>query len=374
MKLKNKNPTRPITVCYILSYKMPQYVRTQALLAMLDKGDNIRVVTAINSRTGLIRYFETLLQLLAVRFRCHPDIYILGFRGYEIFWPVRILTVGRPLIFDEFINLYLWVVEEHRKVRRDSIASKLIGYASTSMLCLSTKILSDTHSHAEYSSKQSGVDIEKFVPIYVGTNETLFSEVGSHVKKTETFNVFYYGSYFLPLHGMDTLIEAATMLKELPITFTVIGGGNNTATENFKNTIKENKLTNLSYHKRVAYEELRDYASSAQLCLGGPFGKTPQSELVITGKTFQFLSMAKPVVVGHNRETMRTGFTHKKNCLIVPRNDTKALADAIRWCYKNPEELKSIGKSGRVLFEEKFSIKTQSKVLSNTIHAVVNKK
>ena len=372
MRHKNKKPTRPITVCYVLSYKMTQYVRTEALLAMLGEDDNIRVVTAINRRTGLLRYFETLWQLLTVRLRCRPDIYILGFRGYEIFWPVRLLSIGRPLVFDEFINLFLWAVEEHRKVRKNSFFSKLISYVSSSMLRTSTSILSDTHSHAEYSAKQSGVDIKKFVPIYVGTNETLFSDAGNHAMKTGNFNVFYYGSYFLPLHGMDTLIEAATMLKELPITFTVIGGGNNTATENFKNTIKENKLTNLSYHKRVAYEELRDYASSAQLCLGGPFGNTPQSELVITGKTFQFLSMAKPVIVGDNKETKTAGFIHKQNAFVVPRADSLALAHAIQWAYEHQNELGRIGTAGQKLYKDKFSIKAQSAKLTSLVRSLAD--
>jgi glycosyltransferase involved in cell wall biosynthesis len=87
--------------------------------------------------------------------------------------------------------------------------------------------------------------------------------------------------------------------------------------------------------------------------VGGPFGNTPQSQFVITTKTFQFLAMGLPVLIGRNR--VNTIFNHKVNSLVVPQGDTQALVDAISWAYEHPKELTAIGQAGRKLYEQQFS-------------------
>ena len=57
-----------------------------------------------------------LLKLVYVRFAKKPDVYILAFRGYEILPFVRLITLGKTFIFDEFINLIEWVIFEHKKI------------------------------------------------------------------------------------------------------------------------------------------------------------------------------------------------------------------------------------------------------------------
>ncbi|MEZ4646187.1 MAG: hypothetical protein R3E31_26280 [Chloroflexota bacterium] len=89
-----------IRVCYILSYYFPAYVRSQTIIDGLRKIPEVEVYTAVNTTTNFWRYAQTCINLLKIRIQHQPDQYILGFRGYELYWLIRLLTIGRPLIFD----------------------------------------------------------------------------------------------------------------------------------------------------------------------------------------------------------------------------------------------------------------------------------
>ncbi|MEZ4646189.1 MAG: glycosyltransferase [Chloroflexota bacterium] len=75
---------------------------------------------------------------------------------------------------------------------------------------------------------------------------------------------------------------------------------------------------------------------------------------MITGKTYQFLAMAKPTVVGE-LTNINEVFQHKENCLLVPQGNAEALANAIYWAYENRDKLPLIAMSGRQLYQTTFS-------------------
>ena len=105
--------------------------------------------------------------------------------------------------------------------------------------------------------------------------------------------------------------------------------------------------------------------AEADICLGGPFGNTLQAQRVITGKTFQFLRSGKPTVIGEIKED--TGFVDKQNCLLVSQGSAKSLADAINWGMANRDKLHDIGKSGRAIYDKKFSVSAQKKEIRDLI-------
>jgi glycosyltransferase involved in cell wall biosynthesis len=45
-----------------------------------------------------------------------------------------------------------------------------------------------------------------------------------------------------------------------------------------------------------------------------------------------------------------------KEGLIVPARSVEALADAILWCYKNPEETRAMGAAARARIESQFTL------------------
>lgn len=335
---------------------------------MLEGNSKLEVFEARNTTMSLWRYLQSLWRLIILRLKHNPDVYILAFRGFEIYWPVRLLTLGKPLIFDEFINVHDWMVYEHKKIKENSIVAKSIKLYMRCVINASQKILADTKLHAESSSETYDTPINKYQAVYVGTDEKLFYPRNKIKKTKDEFTVFFYGN-LLPLHGLEYILLSAAELQELPIKFQIIGGANRKKNMKvFKKRVESLKLQNVEHYSWVDYNELPQWIAKADLCLGGPFGNTPQSRKVITGKTFQFLAMEKPAIIGVIDE--QVGFVDKYNCLIVRQGSRKSLTDAIRWAYDNRSQLNQIANRGYSLYHSEFSNEVQSDELVKTIKKI----
>ena len=353
---KNKK----ITVCYILSYRCPNYVRTKALTGALKRMNNVALFEAVNTTKGVFRYVQTLILLLRIRIKRNPDYYILGFRGYEIFWIVRLITFGKMLILDHMMSPYDSLLNEKKIVKKGGLIDRFIYFYEKSILRHADVILTDTDLHKTYFTSQFAVNAEKIHSIPVGTDEDVFKSVPfiSYKGKKDFFNVLFYGS-FLPLHGIDIILAAADLLQDKPISFIIIGGKGK-ALRDFNEMKKRLGLNNIIHKKWASYEQLPDVIQKANVCLGGPFGNTGQAHRVITGKTFQFLAMGKPAIVGKIEHDY--GFRNKENCLLVSQGNEKNLAEAILWCSENQDKLPVIGSKGLKLYRNNFSTDSIRKI------------
>lgn len=348
--MQNVKEPQPWRLCYILCYRQPDYVRSMSLLAALRRMRGAVVLEAVNESTGWMRYVETIARLVRCRLTGRSDLYVLGFRGYEIFWVVRLLTAGRVLVFDHMMSPYDSLLNERKAIRRGGLLDALVYRYERGILRFSDLVLTDTESHRRYFAELFGISPGKIAAIPVGTDESLFRpHPGAAAEGDGLLHVFFYGS-FQPLHGVPVILEAARLLRGSPVHFTVVGGkgpgegGHGDGEEPLPG------VTRLGW---VPYRELPAMIARTDLCLGGPFGDTGQARRVITGKTFQFLAMGKPVVVGRTEDD--AGFEDRRNCLLVPQGSGEALAEAIRWCLENRDRLAEIGRNGRLLYERRFS-------------------
>ncbi len=366
-----------LKIAVVTCYKDPDYIRARTLRAGLNRARGVETIIIKNSKHGLGRYGEVIKKIIKIKREDRPDAYLLTFRGYEML-PFLLAIAGKtPVIFDEFINLTEWVVDEHKKINRTSWAAKVLNNWYTRQLKKCRIILADTPAHAEYSAKRSGVPLEKYIAIPVGTDEKIFRPnsritymlYGQSGQPTNTkqklqvlyeqkrqqlaaehFQVFYYGS-MLPLHGLGVVLKAAEHLKgEKHIEFLLVGGGKKIAAQI---AAAKQAGANVKYKNWIPFEDLPDVIHQSSLCLAGPFGKTVQSQFVVTGKAYQFLACATPTVIGRNRAS--ADFINKQNALVVQPGDPAELANTIRWAATHPAELQEIAKAGRQLFEQKFS-------------------
>ncbi len=118
----------------------------------------------------------------------------------------------------------------------------------------------------------------------------------------------------------------------------------------------------------MPYTELATYITQADVCLGGPFGGTVQSQYVIGGKTYQFMSSGKPVILGKNEESHL--WTDKLDALIVDQANAEQLANAIIWAKEHPADMKKIAIAGKRLYDQKLS----NKVLVRQLRTLLARK
>jgi glycosyltransferase involved in cell wall biosynthesis len=257
------------------------------------------------------------------------------------------------------------LINETRRFEKHSLIAKLIFHYEKNILLACNLVLTDTELHKNYFKELFYLESQKIVAIPVGADEELFFPPESLpiTQKSIPFEVLYYGS-FLPLHGIDIILKAALALLDYPIHFTLIGG-NRVDLSNFHRKIVEHNLNNVNHISWVEFDDLPHYIGRADLGLGGPFGNTGQARRVITGKTFQFLAMSKPVIVGEIDEDF--GFNDKVNCLIIPQQDEKSLAQAILWAFQNQSKLGWIGQQGYDLYQSRYTVKKISDILSGIL-------
>jgi len=339
------------SVCLVTCYRDPYYVRVKTLEAGLI-ANNVKLSIARNRQRGVLRYAEVILKLIKIRFSVNPDIYFVTFRGYEILPFVLLIGIGKKVVFDEFINLVEWTVYEHKKLKLGGVGDKLLRLVYGFLLKRTAKILTDTASHAELSAGIMGLSSSRYKTIPVGTNEQVSKNVELSIKNDKKFQVIYYGS-MLPLHGIGYVIRAAFELKDTSdIEFLLIGGSDKLQ-ENIQDAIS--KGANIVYKKWVPFEQLSQVIADADVCLAGPFGDTVQSEYIITGKAYHFLSMKKTCIIGENKESHI--FTDKKNALVVGQASATELAKAVKWSFDNRSKLPDIGRAGYKLYQSKLSNK-----------------
>lgn len=336
------------SVAVITCYRHPDYVRAVTLReALRVGGTEVRVVK--NRSRGIRRYLEVTRALLALR-RDRPDAYLVTFRGYEILPVVLALAGGRPVIFDEFINPVEWFVHEHGKFAPGSVPARMLRAAFRRWSLRSAAVLTDTASHADLSSELMGIDRAHYFPIPVGTDEHTFAPRPKRAR-SDGFTVLYYGS-MLPLHGLGHVLEAAVALApRTDITFELVGGDAETV-----QLVERARRRGARVRHRlwVEYDRLPELFEQCDLFLAGPFGDTVQSQHVVTGKAYQFLCAGLPAVIGANDES--AVFTDRVDALIVPQGSADAIESAVAWAAGHREELESIGKAGRALFEKHYSV------------------
>lgn len=346
-------------ICYILSYYSPNYIRTQTLVEGLKRLGDYEVFEARNRSEKRIRYLQTIYNLIRIRINANPDIYLLGFRGYEIYWLIRLLTLGKPLILDHFMSPYDSLLNETRRIKKGSVVERLVFAYEKAILKNADLVLTDTLADKNYFVKTFAIPEQKIFVIPVSANENLFLH-SAHQPKTDkqSFTVFYYGT-FLPLHGVDIILEAVALLKDQPIHFKLAIGkpkikDRASSDETIAQKLSRLNLSQVAHIPWIDFADLPQWIQEADLCLGGPFGNTGQARRVIAGKTFQFLAMGKPTVIGAIEDERH--FADKQNCLLTAQGNPATLADAILWSYHNQAELAQIGERGRALYKNHFSI------------------
>lgn len=339
------------------------YARARSLRTAFAACPGVETLIIRNRHTNRLRYPEVMLRICKARLFKRPDAYVLTFRGYEMMLFMRLTMVRKPIIFDELINFTEWMVEQGR-LKAGTLRYRLFRRWNIWMTRRCRFILADTNAHAEYSATLNMLSVDRYRVLPVCAEENLFKPQPARPNTGNSFTVLYYG-HMMALHGLDYVLRAAELLKDRPdINFRLIGGKKQTKVAQAC-AAAARAGARLEHESWLPFEELPAAINEADLTLGGPFGGTLQARFVITGKTYQALATAAPVLIGENQ--VHQGFSDKQNCLIVPQADPKALAGAIAWAHEHPKELAQIGQAGRRLYEAHFSQTTVNRLIRETV-------
>ena len=164
------------------------------------------------------------------------------------------------MIFNPLISLYDTVISDREYFSKKSIKARLFRFLDKSACRLSDIVILDTKSHIDYFKHELLLEDVKFELLPVGADERVFFPLNK--KNNKTFEVMFVGK-FIPLHGIEMIVESASLLKKnLEIHFTLIGSGQ--LKKNIKEQITIHKLKNICLINWIQYEELAQKMKEAE--------------------------------------------------------------------------------------------------------------
>lgn len=341
------------------------YPRNSSILRALNQLGTVSLIAA-DHPSLLYRLIKVAYKMSRTQIQ-GINVYFIGFFGQPLVFPARLRWKG-PLVLDAFVSVYDTLCFDRQIIRPDSLLGRLAFYLDRLSCRLADVVVVDTQSQASYFEHMFDVPASKIRVVYVGCDDDLFKPFEVPLPKTPV--VLFYGT-FLPLHGVDVIIQAANLLRDEQILFQIIGQGQEY--NRIRSLAESLSLSNIEFIPWVPIQKLPEVINQATICLGGPFGRSEKAKRVITSKTFQCLSAGRPTIVGDtpaNREL----FTHGQNVWMCPVGDPYALAKAIRTLLEAPSLRVQLGTEGRKIIQQTCGSLMTAKAIHKVIEAAIQQR
>jgi len=377
-------------VCYFGTYDVEQSRNNVIIQGLRQNGvevvecharlwrntaDKIRSVKGGLFNPGLLgRALGSYLRLIRRYARIGDyDVMVVGYAGHFDLFLAKLLTIfsRKPVVFDALLSLTETVVEDRGLAQRGSLLARLAYLVDKYSCRLADLVLLDTEAHVRHFQRDFGVRLDKLRRVPVGADE-VYCRGPSPLGEGDPFRVVYFGQY-IPLHGINYVVEAAKILEEHPdIRFELVGDGQ---TYGEASSLAERlQVQNVTFHRTWLSPEdlIADYIIPADVCLGA-FGDSPKARRVVPIKVFVALAMGKPVITGDS-PAAREVLIHGQDAILCEMANPRALAQAILLLKRDRPLREKIAKEGYQSFQNKFSARDIGATVKNYLNEAINAK
>lgn len=299
-------------------------------------------------------YVKRFLTVIVKYFFCrhHCDLIFIGFFGQPLVPLVKKFS-KKPIIFDVFLSSYDTLCFDRKLINPQSIVGRFLYNLDKYSCELSDIVILDTEAHINYFVETFGLSETHFEKVYVSADDSIFKPIKVN-KNNKKFKIFYYCTYH-PLHGVEYIIKSAKLLEKInDIEFEIMGDG--MEFEKIKRLSEEMNIINVKFKSKIPlhrfYNEVRYCIAEADVCLGGHFSPLDKAKQVIAAKTFEFIAMKKPVIVGDNPAN-RELLEDMESAIFVKHADPEALSAAILMLKENENLKNRIAEGGYKVCLEK---------------------
>jgi glycosyltransferase involved in cell wall biosynthesis len=259
--------------------------------------------------------------------------------------------------------------------RENSVLHRTLGAVAGFLYRHSEKIVVVTPAFKEHLIRHWQVPAEKIAVVENGVETDLFApeNVESDLRKalrTEgRFVACYVGTMGLA-HGLDTLIEAASQLQEArpEAMFLLVGEGADK--ERIRGLAESRGLRNLQFVDQQPRERIPAFINASDVCLV-LLKKTELFKTVIPTKMLEFLSCAKPVILGVDGQSRQLLEESGGGIVIEPEN-ADALARALERLADAPAKREQMGRSGRAFILQNCSRQSTAEAYLEVLRGVVD--
>jgi glycosyltransferase involved in cell wall biosynthesis len=272
--------------------------------------------------------------------RTDADAVIVGYPGQFDLLAARRFARGKPVVFNPLVSLADTLVADRRRFREGSLPARVLAVVDRRALRAADLIVADTAANAEYLAGLSGLSRGRFAVCLVGAEERVFQPGW---RPEEQAAAVFVGK-LIPLHGLETILEAARLAPELKLR--VIGSGQ-------LDPLLETRPPNVEWVPWVEYEQLGEELHRAS-CALGIFGRSDKARRVIPNKAYQALACGVPLITA-DTPAARELLVNGESALLVPPGDAPALAEALRRLTRDQTLARRIADGGLEAYRSQAS-------------------
>lgn len=249
------------------------------------------------------------------------------------------------IINDFFISNYDTYVYDRKKITNKNPRAWWKYFQDWFNFKFSKYLLSDTKTHFEYWESLFGKYKGEHMVLPVLADKTIYYP-NKEVLNNKKTKILFFGS-FIPLHGIDIILNAFKILEEKGINFeaNIIGKGQ--TYDEMKLLYESLSLKQVQMNGEFIEErQLADEIRKHDLILG-VFGESKKSKSVIPNKLYQAFACKKTIL------TMRSNAIYEffnDEDLFMCENTAKDLSKNIEYCIKNKDVLDRISLNGYTKF------------------------
>jgi len=281
---------------------------------------------AVRLAAGVLEAHARLL--VQYRRRLQIDAVVVGYPGHLLVPFGRVLAAfwHTRLVFDPLVSLWDTFAGDRGLVAAGGSKAAAVRAVDRAAFALPSLVLADTWAHAAYYEGEFALPRRKLAVVPVGALPAPQATGGARpLERGEPVTVFQYGKWS-PLHGAETVLAAAELLRAEPFRFVLAGEGQ--LSDALRAEIARRRLANVEWLGALSPAELRAHTLAADICLG-VFGGSDKAARVVPNKVYEALACGRPVVTAGTsgaRELLHDG----EDALLVPAADGDALAAALR--------------------------------------------
>jgi glycosyltransferase involved in cell wall biosynthesis len=224
--------------------------------------------------------------------QCSKDVYILlPFSKNQFF---KYFFKRDKIINDFFISNFDTYVYDRKKISKLNPRAWWKYFQDFINFRFSKYILSDTQAHFDYWERLFGKFNGKHFVLPVLADKSIYYPLKDE-HKNKTVNILFYGS-FIPLHGIDVILQAFKILEDQDIKFEAKIIGNGQMYKQMKNLYNQLELKQVQMDgKLIDEQKLANQIRYTDIVLG-VFGSSTKAASVVPNKVYQALACKKALV------------------------------------------------------------------------------
>jgi glycosyltransferase involved in cell wall biosynthesis len=270
------------------------------------------------------------------------DAVVAGYPHQPDALPAAVFARGRrvPLVADAMISMSDTLAGDRARV--GALTGSALAALDTATLRVADVVIVDTDAHASYYAERFGVAPARMGVARLGAETEVFKPAPP---PAGTPRALFYGK-LAPLHGLDTLLEAARVPGTPPVR--LIGGGQ--LDEWLETELARERPAGFEHVPWIEHERLGEELAQAGICLG-VFGRSEKAARVVPNKVYHAMCVGRPVITA-DTPAAREVLEHERTALLVPAGDAQALAAAMIRLADDEGLRVSLGEAARRRFLE----------------------